>query len=210
MMRRVVKVGGSLLLRDDLLTALPRWLASQVDSETLIIVGGGELIDAIRNLDRVHGGDAVETHWLCVDLLDTTFRIVSGWFDWDRITTPQAFQEGITSGFSLPSPTLVSPRAFYTRDQVDGSIITVPLDWRTTTDTIAALLALRTAADELVLLKSCEVDPAASLNQLAAKGIVDEALPTVQFSIGSIRVEQLPHLEDSLDPRGLGNRPTTN
>lgn len=192
MMRRVVKVGGSLLLRDDLLTALPRWIASQqADSETLVIIGGGELIDAIRGLERVHGGDDVDIHWLCVDLLETTFRIVSGWFDWHRVTTPQALRSCITSGFSLQSPTLVSARAFYVRDQVDDPNITVPMDWRTTSDTIAGLLAHLTAADELVLLKSCQVDPTASLDQLVSQGIVDEALPMIQCKIKSIRVEQL-------------------
>ncbi len=187
-MRRVVKVGGSLLVREDLRVALPRWIACQSKAETLVIVGGGELIDAIRNLDRAHGGDPVEIHWLCVDLLETTFRLFSSWFDWECIRTHPALLAAIKSGFRTDSPTLVSVSAFYDRnDSIDG----IPLDWRTTSDTIAALLAQRTAAEELVLLKSCPIDSSASIQQLADLGIIDEALPCIESTVRSIRVESL-------------------
>lgn len=187
-MRRVVKVGGSLLLRDDLREALSRWIADQSEAETLVIIGGGELIDAIRNLDRVHGSDPVETHWLCVELLETTFRLFSSWFDWECVRTRESLLAAIRSGFKTESPTLISVSAFYNRDDaVDG----VPLDWRTTSDTIAALLAQRTAAEELVLLKSCPVDPSARIRQLVELGIVDEAFPSIESTIHSIRVETL-------------------
>ena len=187
-MRRVVKVGGSLLVRDDLRAALPRWIACQSKAETLLIVGGGELIDAIRNLDRAHGGDPVEIHWLCVDLLKTTFQLFSFWFDWECIRKRQTLLAAIKSGFRVESPTLVSVSAFYDRNDVVAGL---PPDWRTTTDTIAALLAQRTAAEELVLLKSCPIDASASIQQLADLGIVDEALPLIESTIRTIRVETL-------------------
>ncbi len=133
-----------------------------------MIIGGGELIDAIRKLDRVHGGDPVEIHWLCVELLETTFQLFSSWFDWEciRKRASRCWRQSEV-GFKTESPTLVSVSAFYDRnDAIDG----VPLDWRTTSDTIAALLAHRTAAEELVLLKSCPIDSSASIQQLAERG----------------------------------------
>jgi aspartokinase-like uncharacterized kinase len=191
MMRRVIKVGGSLLLRDDLLEVLPRWISRQSNAETLVVVGGGELIDAIRHLDEVRCGDPVETHWMCVDLLEPIYRIFSQWFDWPCIATPEALQWGIESGFSVDSPTLVAVSAFYDRACATDHTLDMPLDWRTTTDSIAALLAHRIDAEELVLLKSCDVEPTASLEQLARSGVVDEALPRVPLQATKIRVEKL-------------------
>jgi aspartokinase-like uncharacterized kinase len=191
-MRRIIKVGGSLLLRDDLPVSLPRWIAGQTQAETLVIVGGGKLIGAVRQLDRIRAGDPAETHWLCVDLLDATYRIFSQWFDWPCISTPEGFAAANANGFSLRSPTMVAVRAFY--DRYEGNLAAeaaLPLDWRTTTDTIAALLAHRTAADELVLLKSCDVEPTASIEQLAEQRVVDQALPMIQSRMKSIRVEKL-------------------
>lgn len=188
MKRRIVKVGGSLLVRDDLPEALRGWIASQSAAETLVIVGGGELIDAIRRLDQIHHHDPAEIHWLCVDLLESTFQLFASWFPWKRVKTRELLLRSIQHGFSIESPTLVSVGTFYNREYAP---IDVPLNWHTTTDTLAALLALETNADEVVLLKSCVVDPKTSTGQLAEQGIIDEALPAIAPRIGNLRVESL-------------------
>ncbi len=191
-MRRVVKVGGSLLTRKDLVSALPRWLESQGKAETLIIVGGGALIDAIRHLEEIRRGDPVETHWTCVGLLETTHRIFSQWFDWPCIGDAEELRAASQAGFSTSLPTLIAVNAFYAREQTSPSDLSVPQDWCTTTDTIAGLLAQRVAADELVLLKSCEVDPTLSVTELSRRGIIDEAFPLIASRLRTIRVERLP------------------
>jgi aspartokinase-like uncharacterized kinase len=191
MMRRVIKVGGSLLLRTDLAEVLPRWISQQREAESLLIVGGGELIDAMRNLDKVCSVDPAEMHWMCVELLETTYQLFSEWFHWPCIETAEAFQQADQTGFSVDTPTLVSVSAFYNRRSAVAVDVDVPCDWRTTTDTIAALLARHVGAEELVLLKSCDVDPTASIEQLARSGVVDEALPGVASQATTIRVEKL-------------------
>lgn len=190
-MRRVIKVGGSLLLRSDLTTAIHHWLSQQSQAESLVIVGGGEMIDAMRNLDQVRDVDPTEMHWICVDLLETTFRLFSQWFDWPCVATTAELQVAIDTGFSVESPTLVSVSSFYHRQLGCTHGVDIPCDWRTTTDTIAALLAVRSDADELVLLKSCDVAPNESPKQLADDGVVDEAFPIVAPLVKSIRVEKL-------------------
>lgn len=187
-MRRVLKVGGSLLLRQDLQPALVEWLDRQSPAETLVIVGGGEVVDAIRRLDRIRPGNPVDIHWLCVDLLETTFSVFASWFDWDCIESPDSLRSRLLAGFSTQHPTLVAVNAFYDRGNANAEI---PQDWRTTSDTLAALLALRTAADEIVLLKSCPVDPSASIQQLADLGIIDETLSLIESTIPPLRVESL-------------------
>ena len=191
-MRRVVKVGGSLLERIDLQVALLSWLERQETRETLIVTGGGRLVDAIRDLDAIRPGDVRQTHWLCVELLDVTFRLMSSWFDWPILTTWQELQHGMTHGFATDRPTLVAVRSFYHPDfGGDSTNLALPCNWQTTTDSIAGLLALQTGADELVLLKSCQIDPRLSLRQLAERGIVDAAFPVIAHGIASVRLDGL-------------------
>jgi aspartokinase-like uncharacterized kinase len=191
-MRRVVKVGGSLLERVDLQAAMMSWLGRQETCETLIVTGGGRLVDAIRELDTIRPGDVRQTHWLCVELLDVTVSLMSNWFDWPILTSSKELQHGVAHGFATDRPTLVAVRSFYHPDHEGDSLnLRLPCNWQTTTDTIAALLALRTNADELVLLKSCQIDPKLSLQQLADRGIVDEAFPGIAKKIASVRLDNL-------------------
>ena len=186
-MRRVIKVGGSLLAAPQLPCSLTRWLADQGTAENLVLVGGGDLVDAVRRLDRIRPGDPVDTHWLCIELMETTRRIFANWFDWKSLTSPEGLLQQVRSGFPSEHPTVVSVQAFYDRD----TDIQVPLDWRTTSDTIAAILAITVNADELVLLKSCEIDRGHDLPALSDAGIIDDAMSMLADKIPSIRVEQL-------------------
>lgn len=207
-MRRVVKVGGSLFKHHDLIMTLDHWICRQGDDETLVIVGGGDLINAIRSLDGIRPGIPSETHWLCVDLLDVTFQLVSKWFDWPTVKSVEQMRRCMTEGFAKDRPTLIAVRSFYCREPISilpGQHVSpqngagqrehpsLPANWQTTTDSIAALLAYVTNADELVILKSCEIDPDLTWEQLADHGIVDEAFPEIAPKIPSVRIEQLAH-----------------
>ena len=54
------------------------------------------------------------------------------------------------------------------REQADANT-----NWESTSDSIALDLARRLNAERLVLVKSCEIEPAASLPQMGRTGIVD-------------------------------------
>jgi aspartokinase-like uncharacterized kinase len=190
-MRRVVKVGGSLINRRDLTDALPRWFEKQPPAEDLVIVGGGSLVNAIREIDSIRPGEPEATHWLCVDLLDFTFRLAASWFDWPAVLDADQLATLVETGFEVDRPTLVSVRSFYGPDRDQGERL-LPSDWQTTTDSIAALFALVVDADELVLLKSCDVDSSLDYEQLAGAGIVDEAFPGVAGRVHRVRLEKLP------------------
>lgn len=188
-MKRVVKLGGSLLDRHQLKRDLTTWLSEQSPAQTLMIVGGGALIDAIRRLDDHGGSDPATVHWRCVDLLQTTFQFLSDWFPhWPTIDSVEQLQNAICEGVPVDSPTLVGVGSFYAPGGDDG----LPHDWRTTSDAIAALLAIRWQADELVLLKSCQVDSSLSIDELAGAGIVDHSLPLIAGGVNEIRIEMLP------------------
>ena len=187
-MRRVIKVGGSLLLRSTLIQDLNRWIDSQPAAENWLIVGGGELIDAIRQLDQRVASEPAVVHWRCVDLLHTTYQFMGDWFpQWATIDNAKQFRQRLQSTPVVEETILVAVRSFY----FPGAEDCLPRDWRTTTDAIAGLLAIHSNSDELVLLKSCDVDPTLSMDQLASTGVIDDSFLLVADRVRRIRIERL-------------------
>jgi aspartokinase-like uncharacterized kinase len=189
-MRRVIKIGGSLLPQDSLAETIQSWTDAQPPAETVAIVGGGELIDAVRRLDDAHGFDPAWVHWHCVGLLRTTFRWLGDQLlGWQLHATDRQFEELRMRQPRTGSPTrserchLVAVDSFYHV----GKESPLPEDWTTTTDAIAGWLAVLLDADELVLLKSCDVDDSVSLAELADQGVVDGALPMFADQLRRVR-----------------------
>ncbi len=189
-MRRVVKVGGSLLSRVDLNAAMSSWLDHQSPAQNLVVVGGGERVDAVRQRDRVSPGETESVHWECIALLGKTFEQASVIFpNWKRIQTDTQLSSLSTQGVATH---LVAVDAFYNRSIAALSPLanSLPRDWTTTSDALAALLAIASNADELVILKSCSI-PRANVHELADLGIVDSAFPTLASRVKRWRLETL-------------------
>jgi aspartokinase-like uncharacterized kinase len=188
--RRVVKVGGSCLANPQLVALLTNWLARQQPAENWIVVGGGECIEAMRELAARFALAEETMHWRCVGLLRATFEILGELFpDWEVIESAEQFQRR-----SACEPAIgcirVAVDTFYR--ETPGSVHVLPVGWETTTDAIAAYLAGRIAAAELVLLKSCAPELlAADVVTLSQRGIVDAALPAALPQEVHFRIETL-------------------
>ena len=153
--------------------------------ETLVIVGGGQLVDAVRKWDQQRPLDPAKTHWQCIELLQYTFERIGDWFPaWQRIDSVASLQDAVQRGFSTTAPNLTSVRSFYDRGN-DGDL---PHDWRTTSDSLAAKLCSDTAADELVLLKSCEIEESWDRRSLISRGVIDEAFTMFDNADWKLRV----------------------
>lgn len=198
---RVVKVGGSLLDVPNLGERLVSWVSQQPSAVNLFVVGGGGMVDAVRDLDSKHHFDANFVHWHCVDLLDKTSAILNELLPrslehrWIRLR--QELGSFLDSGDKQsPSVAVVSPAAFYVRGESEELL---PSNWSTTTDSISALLAMWTSAAELVLLKSAEPPSAAPSEEtdedggselwtkLAEFGYVDANFPRIASCVQRIR-----------------------
>ncbi len=175
----VVKLGGSILHRTDGIAHFQNWLAKQTAQRLFLIVGGGEIIEALRDLNSKYQLDEVEMHWRCIRLLDATFEIVKEIF-------PQAiaidcvaswlsgnFHSDCSNSFSTILY-LVRVGGFYFRESRECRDA-LPENWETTSDSLALFLARLLGIDQVVLLKSCVIDDSKSIQDLARDGIIDEA-----------------------------------
>ena len=173
--RCVIKIGGSLLTRPDLAIRIREVLNNEYANQQVnLVIGGGKIIDALRELDSVHVLFPIEMHWRCVRALRLTYEIAGDLFpDAHRIECPEAFQAHRTS--QTHGIYLIAVDSFYSLS--DGDIL--PRDWTTTTDSIAAMLAHKLSINRLTLIKPCSTAETMTIAEAVTAGIVDVAMPTI-------------------------------
>lgn len=191
--RVVIKLGGSVLYShpawiDHLKQALKPYQSHSIS----LIVGGGDIVEGVRTLHKLYPHlEQSSLHWYCVSLLDSTCSIANQLLPLDgMIKTSEDFDHWNQSQSRQAKWLHVS--SFYSPERLDG--IPLPwhpsLDWNTTTDALAVLLALQWNASQVLLLKSCDINPDWSLEQAAALGVVDYETPRLAklLKAGTVRL----------------------
>jgi aspartokinase-like uncharacterized kinase len=193
----VVKIGGSVLFSPKSLDRLINSIAVQYRGSSLfVIVGGGELIEAMRILHRLRPElDGERLHWKCIELLDTSWEIAC-------MSVPSAIPISTASDLyaalanQVPATYLVRVGSFYT-ETIHANLpkdVRPASNWDTTTDALAWLLAHTMRSVQLVLVKSCQVQENLSLSQAAKDGIVDREVMRLSLSSPGIAVRFLSTL----------------
>ena len=185
--RRIVKLGGSLLDLPDLVDRLRDWLAQQPPALNILLVGGGPLADAIRAVDRIHCLGEDPAHWLCIRAMSLAAEMVAGLFDeMDLIRQYDALRS-----LALVPRSVVFDAEPFLRD-VEPSCPGCPLphNWHTTSDSIAARVAIVLDAAELVLLKSSS-QPAGDFEEAARQAYVDNGFPLACRDVRAVRFVNL-------------------
>jgi len=185
--RRVVKLGGSLLTMPDLAERFRAWLNVQPSAETLLIAGGGELADAVRETNRLRPLADSQAHWLCIRAMQLQTEMLAALLpEAEMLLSIAPLRD------SLPQTRLaiVDPWRFVHEEDQRLSATPLPESWDVTSDSIAARLAQLTGADEVVLLKSASA-PAADLQELGAAGFVDRFFMRAAIGVPQVRFVNL-------------------
>jgi aspartokinase-like uncharacterized kinase len=173
----VVKVGGG-LGRDDALKGLCTALGALGERHPLLVVpGGGDFADAVRDADRRFGLSAETSHRMAILGMEQF-----GWLLSELIPGAERCAELARVGAGRT--TVLLPAAL--------PLDTLPASWQVTSDSIAAWVAIQLSAERLVLIKPVDGlfadwpatgEPLARLSvaELAQlrPGGVDEYLPVV-------------------------------
>ncbi len=189
---RVIKFGGSLLEAPDWERRFADWFACLPPARTLLLVGGGPPVDALRHLASLSTYDDVFMHWLCIDAMDLSYRVVKHRLvsQWQGLEDADQLQRWQTS--SECDQAVVHVRSFYTTSNYRTLPVHLPLSWDTTSDSLSALLAKIVGAAELILIKSRFVSAPYDWSELAQAGIVDQAFPMAVAGLSQVSVIALP------------------
>lgn len=192
---RVVKVGGSLLAYDGLVPAFRQWLDRQPPLPTVLIAGGGDLVEIIRQADCRFGLGEEVSHWLCVSAMSVTARLLAALLPEAALvadgvgslfrSTRMPMVNGLAEKDSRPL-FVFDPEPFL-REEEHMHFDPLPHTWNVTSDSIAARLAEVLGADELVLLKSASGASHPTREAAAAAGYVDPYFPRAVANVARVR-----------------------
>ena len=180
----VVKLGGS-LNADPL---LPQWLdvLTQLGGGRVVLVcGGGRFADAVRQHQAHWQFDDLAAHNMALLAMAQTAYFLRALNPALQLATTDTDTQRV---LRMGKTALWSPLA-QLAEQPDAHA-----HWGATSDSIALALAQRLGAEQLLVVKSCVVDPALSLAQLGQAGIVDKSFAALAAQ-GAVPARFLHHRE---------------
>jgi aspartokinase-like uncharacterized kinase len=169
----VIKIGGSLLSRSGWPMLVGDLITAESAGQRLVhlIVGGGPIVDGLRQIDQVEPQPADQMHRLAIAAMSLTAEVVAGELGLPRVTDLNAATSGVLD-ISRSSTCL-------------AAIAALPCNWTVTSDSIAAAVAASTNA-ELLLAKSV-VPQTSAIPSLVATGWLDGYFATASNNLSSIR-----------------------
>jgi 5-(aminomethyl)-3-furanmethanol phosphate kinase len=178
----VVKLGGSLLELPGVWAKLRKWLDA-LHGPHILVVGGGAIVEAIREVASLHRLDGelahnlalkgMELNALVANALLTRSERVYAFSDCRR-----AYRDGLTP--------IIDPLWFLAK--LDNEAGPLPHSWDVTSDSVAARVASEFKATHLYLLKSCSAPQLQTWEEFAAEGIVDKWFPNEARGLSSTEI----------------------
>lgn len=189
-MQRVVKVGGSLLEMADLEVRLRTWLSQQSIAHHVLVVGGGLLVDEIRNWHQRWPLEEDVAHWICIEQMSTTAQLLRARMP--ELSVLDDFDQ-LQCHLTEADCAVFAPSSWLREQEPTLPGTALPVGWDVTSDSIAGRLAVTLKADELVLLKSTlpEEVAARGITALAEHGTVDPFMPQLIDELPKVRVVNL-------------------
>ncbi len=148
----------------------------------LLVVGGGDAADLVRVWDRCYLLGDEPAHWLALAALGLNERLVECVLtEAVRVVSRLEAQAAWEAG---RIPVLAAER-FVADEERDGAG-SLPHCWDVTSDSVAAWVAVRWPAQQLVLLKSTDLE-GRSCRQAAEEELVDPYFVTVSRELKSVK-----------------------
>ena len=165
----VVKIGGS--LNNDPL--LPQWLellAQLGGGRVTLVCGGGGFADEVRRAQAQWQFDDLNAHNMAVLAMMQTAYLAHGLQPALRLAASTSeIHQVLHSGHTA---------LWLPHDWVHEQV-TPDSHWGMSSDSIALDLARKLNAERLVVVKSCAIDPAASLADLSDTGVLDRRFAAI-------------------------------
>ena len=168
----VYKLGGSLLDLPDSAGRLRSVLAQRPATDPLLIVGGGAAADLVRQWDQRHQLGEERSHWLALQAMQFNAELLRALLPEAELAATREDVAAVLARGNLP---LLNAHTLLR--QVDCEPDALPHTWDSTSDSVAAWVARRWQAVELVLLKSCDLPQGLSVHDAAQAHLVDAAFP---------------------------------
>jgi 5-(aminomethyl)-3-furanmethanol phosphate kinase len=165
--RLVVKLGGSLATSP----LLEEWLDVLANSDASVVVtpGGGPFADTVRAVQVLMGYDDRAAHAMALLAMGQYAHAIAGLHGVFEVAGDVDAIENVLGRGKIP---VWRP---YPLALEDASI---PQSWRVTSDSLAAWLAARLDARELILVKSATPEKSSyTAEDLAREGVVDPEFP---------------------------------
>jgi aspartokinase-like uncharacterized kinase len=160
----VIKLGGSLAESGTLLQCLDKIESRYQNTATVIVPGGGSFAEQVR---------VAQKHWQFDDKTAHQMAILA-------MQQMALLFKGLKNRFVIAHTVIDIQKhgqrvIIWSPDIVELDNAGIKASWDMTSDSLAAWLAHKLTAKELILIKSAAIDPALSFSELAERNIVDSA-----------------------------------
>ncbi len=174
----VMKLGGSLLTKENLAESLTRYF-SNIEDHILLIVGGGDAVDRVRGIDKQANLPAGVAHDMSVMAMgvnggDVCAQIANAKLVRNLQEAKDAWEAG--------SIAVVEPVSWLAQP----AYASIEKNWDMTSDSISAMIGYNIGCDKLILLKSCSFE--GNLELMVATGVVDKLFTKYGKMVNTVAV----------------------
>ena len=184
----VLKLGGSLLDLSDLSVRIQSVFANLNGDRPLLICGGGNAADIVRRWHQCFRLDEERSHWLALVAIRLNQQLLLDLLPKLELVANRAAAESVWQRDRVP---LLDLAEFMRTEEASLDVHEwLPHTWEVTSDSLAAWVALRWPASQLVLLKSIDWpfdEQVVSHRLVAERGLVDAYFPTIARNLPTIR-----------------------
>jgi 5-(aminomethyl)-3-furanmethanol phosphate kinase len=163
---KVIKLGGSLAHSNVLTDCLQTVNQHYLDQGAVIVPGGGCFADQVRLAQQQWSFDDRAAHQMAVLSMQQMAVMLGALMPtWSIHSTVHECQQHFASGRMM----------IWSPDLTELDAAGVASSWEVTSDSLAAWLANRLSAKQLLLVKSSPIKPDMSIQQLQQTGVLDKA-----------------------------------